>query len=69
MNRDLQPSTNKYLDVTGAAEYLHVSVAWIRKLQTLKKLPRYRVGRRVLVLVTDLDALVVADAPTVGEGA
>jgi hypothetical protein len=60
---DLQPISNKYLDVAGAAEYLCVSVACIRKMQVLKKLARYKVGRRVLVLVSDLDALVVADSP------
>jgi excisionase family DNA binding protein len=64
MKRDLQPiSGSKYADVWQAAEYLHVSVACIRKWLSLGKLTRYRAGRRVLVRVADLDALVVTDSP------
>jgi excisionase family DNA binding protein len=69
MNRDLQPISGKYVDVKQAAEYLHVSVACIRKWQTLKKLARFRAGRRVLVRVEDLDALVVRDEPATSEAA
>jgi excisionase family DNA binding protein len=68
--RDVQPiSGSRYADVWQAAEYLHVSVACIRKWLSLKKLARYRVGRRVLVRISDLDALVVADSPAEGEAA
>ena len=67
MNRDWQSISGKYADVREAAEYLHVSVACIRKWLTLKKLTRYRAGRRVLVLVKDLNDLVVSDKPAEGE--
>jgi hypothetical protein len=67
VNRDLQPISGKYVDVRQAAEYLHVSVACIRKWQTLKNLARFRAGRRVLVRIQNLDALVVADTPPEGE--
>ena len=68
--RDVQPiSASKYADVWQAAEYLHVSVACIRKWLSLKKLTRYRVGRRVLVRITNLDALVVTDTPAAVEAA
>ena len=67
MNR-LQPlPATKYADVWDAAQYLSVSVACIRKWLSTGKLTRYRAGRRVLVRVEDLDALVVPDLPAAGE--
>jgi excisionase family DNA binding protein len=71
MNRDLQPIPgSKYCDVRQAANFLCVSIPTIRKwLSAGKKLTRYRAGRRVLILVSQLDALVVADGPAEGEAA
>jgi excisionase family DNA binding protein len=67
MTRDVRPISGKYADVWQAAEYLRVSVATIRKMQTLQKLTRHKVGRRVLVLVSDLESLVVAADPDTPE--
>jgi excisionase family DNA binding protein len=61
--------SGKYVDVWQAAEYLHVSVACIRKWQGSGKLIRFKAGRRVLVRLSDLEALVVADTPAEGDGA
>jgi excisionase family DNA binding protein len=70
LNSNLQPiSSSKYLDVWQAADYLRLSVACIRKWLSTGKLTRYRAGRRVLVRLEDLDALVVAQAPAGGEAA
>jgi excisionase family DNA binding protein len=69
MTRDPQATPGKYLDVPGAARFLCVSVPTIRKWQTTGKLRRYHAGRRVLVKIEDLEALVVADAPVEGEAA
>jgi excisionase family DNA binding protein len=57
----------KYADVWQAAEYLHVSIPCIRKWLSTGKLTRYRAGRRVLVKISDLEAMVVADPPEDGE--
>jgi excisionase family DNA binding protein len=70
MTRDLQPiSGSKYVDVQEAALFLRVSIPTIRKWLSLRKLTRYRAGRRVLIKITDLEALVVADAPAEGGAA
>jgi excisionase family DNA binding protein len=57
----------KYVDVWQASQYLHVSVACIRKWLSIRKLPRYRAGRRVLIRIQDLDAMVIAESPVEGE--
>jgi excisionase family DNA binding protein len=70
MNRHVEPiSGNKYADVWQAAEYLHVSVACIRKWLSLGKLSRCHAGRRVLIRVADLDAIVIKDTPAESEAA
>lgn len=66
--RHVQPiSGSKYCDVWQAASYLHVSIATVRKMLSTKRLTRYRVGTRVLILVAELEALVVKDTPAEGE--
>jgi len=70
--RHVEPiSGSKYADVWQAANYLYVSIPTVRKMLSTKRLTRYRVCTRVLVLVAELDALVVRDTPppTEGEGA
>jgi excisionase family DNA binding protein len=70
MTRHVEPiSGSKYADVWQAAEFLHLSVACIRKWLSTGKLTRYRAGRRVLVKISDLESLVVADTPAEGEAA
>lgn len=51
------------LDVDGAATYLGVSVAFIRKLVLEKRVTYHKVGALVRFKVADLDAMV--DAGTV----
>jgi excisionase family DNA binding protein len=67
-NLELTPGS-KYADVWQSANYLHVSEAAIRKWLSTGRLARRRCGRRVLVLVADLDALIVTDTPAAGEAA
>jgi excisionase family DNA binding protein len=69
VNRDLQPISGRYADVGEAALFLHVSIACIRKWLSTGKLKRYHAGRRVLVKIEDLEALVVADTPAEDEAA
>jgi excisionase family DNA binding protein len=70
MNRDLQSiAGSRYVDVQEASLFLRVSIACIRKWLSTGKLTRYHAGRRVLIKITDLEALVVADTPAEGDAA
>jgi excisionase family DNA binding protein len=59
----------KYFDVPQSALYLCVSVACIRKWCSNGKLMRYKAGRRVLIKVDDLEAIIVSDKPAACEAA
>jgi len=69
MTRHVEPISGKYADVWQAANYLHISITSVRKMLSTKRLTRYHVGTRVLVLVAELDLLVIKDTPTEGAGA
>jgi excisionase family DNA binding protein len=70
MSRNLLPLPgSKYADVWQCATYLNVSVACIRKWLSTGKLTRYRAGRRVLVRLEELDAMVVPGTPAESEAA
>lgn len=50
-------ATERYLSITEAAERYHVSVSTIRRWKAQGRLPEpYKMGRRVLWKISDLDA-------------
>jgi excisionase family DNA binding protein len=65
----VEPISGKYADVPQAANYLRISIPTVRKMLSTKRLTRYHVGTRVLILVAELDSLVIKDKPAEGEDA
>jgi excisionase family DNA binding protein len=61
--------SGKYCDVRQAADFLHISIAGVRKWLQTGKLTRYHAGRRVLVRRDQLESLIVADTPAKSEAA
>ncbi|KAA9160936.1 helix-turn-helix domain-containing protein [Amycolatopsis acidicola] len=47
-----------YVGVEEAAEYLHTSVRFVRRLISERRITFYRVGRHVRLAVEDLDSYV-----------
>jgi excisionase family DNA binding protein len=50
----------RYLTVPDAADYLGVSVRFIRRLVTDRRIAFHKAGTRVLFAVADLDAFMLA---------
>lgn len=63
-------TTNKYLTVQEAADYLNTSVRFVRRLIAERRIAFHKVGRHVRLAVADLDAFVAAGrvAPITGHG-
>lgn len=53
----IQPVTT---DVIGAAEYLNLSKSTVRRMIDAGELPVVRFGRRVVIRLADLDALLAS---------
>jgi excisionase family DNA binding protein len=51
---------SQYLTVEQAAEYLNVSVRFIRRLVAERRVPFHKAGTRVRFSVADLDAFMLA---------
>jgi excisionase family DNA binding protein len=45
----------RYLDIEEAAEYLDLSVSWLYKLTSARKIPFYKPGRSLRFKPEDLD--------------
>ncbi len=56
--RDMQPPPPDLLDVAGAAHYLGITEAFVRRLVHERRLRYYKLGKFVRFTAADLDAWV-----------
>ncbi len=52
---DVETVLQRYLSLKGAAQYTSLSYYTLREMCYLKRLPHIRVGKRILIEITDLD--------------
>lgn len=52
---DVESVAQRYLSLKGAAQYTSLSYYNLREMCYLKRLPHIRVGKRILLEITDLD--------------
>ncbi len=56
----LQPPGGPLLDLAEAAEYLGVSLRWMRRVMAERRLPTVKLGRRVKISKASLDGFIEA---------